>query len=76
MTREASDVKARRYLCEARLTVVLVNADTVRATCRGTGEVYQLGHEPGRGWWCECPARRDCCAHLLALQAVTVRRPG
>jgi hypothetical protein len=50
----------------------------VAATCRGSGEVHHLGHDPGQGWRCSCAARGQC-AHLIALQAVTVRttpRPG
>jgi hypothetical protein len=76
MTRESAEAKANRYLCESRLTVVLVDRDTVRATCRGSGELYELGHTPGRGWWCSCPVRSDRCAHLIALRSVTVRRPA
>jgi hypothetical protein len=75
MSRETVADKANRYLCESRLTVVSVDDDRVRATCHGDGEIYQLGHEPGRGWWCECAARGDCC-HLRALRLVTVRRPA
>ena len=74
MSRESVDDKARRYLAEARLTVLLVDGDTVSAACRGNGEAYQLGHEPGRGWWCSCPVRTDRCAHLEALRLVTIRR--
>ena len=73
MTRETAGAKARRYLAEGRLGVTHVDNDLVTAYCRGQGEVYQLGHHPDRGWWCSCPARRDC-AHLLALMSVTVRK--
>jgi uncharacterized Zn finger protein len=76
MTRETVADKANRYLCESRVTVVSVDGDTVRATCRGSGELYELGHAPGRGWWCSCPAKSARCAHLIALQSVTVRRPA
>lgn len=72
--RESVEVKATRYLAEARLTVTAVNGDHVAATCRGSGEVHDLGHRPGRGWFCSCPVRSDRCAHLLALMSVTVRR--
>jgi hypothetical protein len=74
MTRETVDQKARRYLGEGRLTVTHVDGDFVTATCRGDGEVYELGHEPGRGWICSCPVRSDRCCHLDALRRVTVRR--
>jgi uncharacterized Zn finger protein len=70
---ESAPEKARRYLAEGRLTVLQVDGDLVRAVCRGTGAIYQLGHTPGRGWRCSCAARGDC-AHLLALMSVTVRR--
>jgi hypothetical protein len=78
MTREPVAAKAARYLTEARLTVLRVDGDHVAATCRGSGEVHHLGHDPGRGWHCSCLARGQC-AHLVALQTVTVRttaRPG
>jgi hypothetical protein len=75
MTRESVDAKAARYLREGRLVVTCVDGDLVLAECRGTGEVYSLGHDPVRpgGWHCSCPAARGCC-HLAALMLVTVRR--
>jgi hypothetical protein len=75
VTRESAETKSKRYLIEARLTVLGVDRDRVQATCRGSGELYELGHDPGRGWHCSCPARGRC-AHLIALQTVTVRRPA
>ncbi len=75
MTRETIQAKASRYLISARLTVLAVRGDHVHAQCRGDGEVYDLGHHPARGWWCDCAARRDC-AHLVALRSVVVRRAG
>jgi hypothetical protein len=71
--RETANEKARRYVAEGRLVVTLVAGDVVRATCRGTGESYELGHDPARGWFCSCPARR-WCSHLAALALVAVRR--
>lgn len=68
--RENAATKGRRYLTEARLTVTRVTGDFVAATCRGAGTLYELGHDRD-GWWCNCPAR-STCAHLHALQAVTV----
>jgi hypothetical protein len=75
VARETVQAKAARYLAEARLIVTAVDGDYVAAACRGDGEIYQLGHQPGRGWWCSCPVRSDCCAHLNALRRVTVRTP-
>jgi hypothetical protein len=44
----------------------------IEALCFGdSAEVYRLGFKPGK-WWCECPARSRC-AHLTALQRVTLR---
>ena len=74
MTRETTAAKATRYLVEGRLIVTEVSGDHVAAACRGDGEVYRLGHAPGRGWHCSCPVRTDRCAHLAALRLVTVRR--
>jgi uncharacterized Zn finger protein len=75
MTRESAEVKARRYLGECRLTVISVAGDSVTAVCRGSGDVYNLGHRPRAGWYCSCPAKTGRCAHLLALMSVTVRQP-
>lgn len=72
--RENAEAKARRYLTEARLLITQLDGDTVTATCRGSGEIYQLGHDPETGWHCDCPAHSDGCSHLQALQLVTVRR--
>jgi hypothetical protein len=74
MSRETVAAKAARYLTEARLVITFVNGDHVAAVCRGDGELYRLGHHLPRGWWCECAARTDQCAHLIALRLVTVRR--
>lgn len=74
MTRETTGAKARRYLTEGRLVVTGVDGNHVTAYCRGQGEQYDLGHTPGRGWWCSCPARGDRCAHLAALWLVAIRR--
>ena len=77
MPRENAQAKARRYLTEGRLMIKLLDpvADRVRAHCRGGGHVYNLGYEPGEGWFCECAALSECC-HLIALQLVTVRPQG
>ena len=72
--RESVQDKARRYVLEARLLVTRVDGAVVVAECRGSGEIYHLGHAPGRGWFCSC-ACRGVCSHLLALQHVVVRRP-
>ncbi len=77
MTKEE---KAVRILSERRLTLDVV-ADPARpgyieATCRGSDEVYRLGHVEGRGWACTCEANAKfhrVCSHLLALQMVTVK---
>lgn len=73
--RENADGKGRRLLTEGRLTVEFRgHADITLATCRGdSGEVYDLGFDHNRGWWCTCPARTTC-SHLKALMLVTVRQ--
>ena len=72
--RENAEAKARRYVCEGRLTVLYVRhgGTLVRATCRGDGTTYKLGYWPdAKGWRCDCPAKTGKCAHLLALRLVT-----
>ena len=75
MTRETIESKGRRFLVEGRLVVTHVLGNHVTAVCHGDSGGYDLGHDPRRpgGWWCACPARGEC-AHLVALQLVTVRR--
>jgi uncharacterized Zn finger protein len=68
--RENAASKGRRYLCEGRLHVETVHPHGVAATCRGDGVRYQLGWQPGPGWWCTCPVLTDQCAHLIALRLV------
>lgn len=70
MAREDALAKGRRYLTEARLQIVAVDSERIHALCKGSGVVHHLGWGPG-GWWCNCPALSRC-AHLAALQMVTV----
>jgi len=66
--------KGRRLLSEGRLTLLEVDGDRIKAECRGdSAAVYDTGFSEERGeWYCSCPARSKC-AHLVALQLVTVR---
>ena len=73
MSRESAVAKGARYLVEGRLVVELVEAQRIVASCRGAGEIYQLGYSPG-GWWCSCPVLGRC-SHLHALMTVTVAPP-
>jgi hypothetical protein len=79
MTRETIVAKSARYLAEGRLTVTGVFATDwdrahIEARCKGGGEVYRLGYDWRRGWFCSCPSRGRCC-HLTALKLVVVGRP-
>jgi uncharacterized Zn finger protein len=67
--------KGARYLTEGRLIVRALDehGGTVTADCRGNGAVYALGRDE-TGWFCSCPARRDC-AHLAALRLVVAVEP-
>jgi uncharacterized Zn finger protein len=73
MTRENAEAKGRRYVAEGRLAVVYVSGPMIRATCRGDGEVYRLGHDSARGRFCHCPALTRGCCHLVALRLVCLR---
>jgi hypothetical protein len=74
--RESAEAKGRRSLLEGRLQVEHVDEATIRARCRGGGTVYELGFddvgELEGGWYWSCSALGRC-AHLVALQLVTVR---
>jgi hypothetical protein len=72
VSRETVVEKAHRYLVAGRLIVTHVGDGRIRATCRGSGDLYELGFERGV-WSCSCPARSHSCSHLLALQLVTVQ---
>jgi uncharacterized Zn finger protein len=75
LMRESARTKGARYVSEARLTVTAVDGEHVVATCRGSGALYNVGHDLGRGWHCDCPAR-TVCAHINALCLVVVRADG
>jgi hypothetical protein len=72
VSREDARSKGARYLVEGRLWVRSAGPQGISAWCRGAGELYRLGFDPQRGWWCECPALGRC-SHLWALETVTVR---
>ena len=75
VTRESAHDKGRRYLVEGRLTVRQVSHAGVVAFVRGNGLVYRAEWSPDLGWICNCLARTDQCAHLVALRLVTVANP-
>ena len=72
--RESVDAKALRYLTEGRLVVTYLVGDAVTAVCMGGSGAWDLGHTPGRGWFCSCPVRTDDCCHLRALWLVSIRK--
>jgi hypothetical protein len=72
MTREDAITRGRRLVAEGRLIVNYVSGRVITAVCRGdSGAIHRCGFDPGRGWWCACPALTKC-AHLHALQLVTI----
>jgi uncharacterized Zn finger protein len=68
---ETIAAKAVRYLVEGRVTVLEVRDGFVRASCRGSGAVYEASWQRGEGWLCSCPARTEC-SHLIALKTIVV----
>ncbi len=74
MPREDARTRGVRLLGEGRLVVSLVDEATVVARVRGDhGVIHEAGFLRGR-WHCSCPAKTTC-AHLAALQLVTLE-PG
>lgn len=74
MSRESLEQKAQRYLRESRVRVVWVDQERIEARVRGTEAEHVVTYERG-GWACTCRAAEHGrrCAHLAALQYVTVR---
>lgn len=69
--REDAATKARRYIGEGRLHVLLVHRDRIMAECKGDGAIWHPCFVRG-AWHCDCPhggARN--CSHLAALRLVT-----
>ena len=61
-------------LVEGRLRVLRIEkTGLIVAECRGdSGEVYDLGFDPGpREWRCTCLEMKGRCSHLIALMLVT-----
>jgi uncharacterized Zn finger protein len=73
VTRESARDKGRRYLTEGGLTIRQVDRAGVVAFVRGdSGLMYRTEWNPDLGWCCNCLARTDQCAHLVALRLVVV----
>lgn len=74
--RENAHTKATRYLGEGRLVIRELDEDAgvVQADVRGAGAVWTCGHD-STGWFCDCPARTDQCAHLVAVRLVVALEP-
>jgi hypothetical protein len=73
MPREDARTRGCRLVAEGRLIVSYVSGRVITAVCRGdSGLIHRLGYDPGRGYWCACPALTKC-AHLHALHLVTVK---
>jgi hypothetical protein len=69
---EDAITRGRRLVAEGRLIVSYVSGRSITAVCRGdSGQIHRLGYDPGRQWWCACPAKTKC-AHVHALQLVTI----
>jgi len=79
---ETKAEKARRYLTEGRVTILVANERVAVASVKGDGGTYSCGYDGGHAphWRCTCEAWRlsashPDCAHLLAVKLI-VSRPG
>jgi uncharacterized Zn finger protein len=71
----AVTTKAARYLAAGRVLLLEVAPARVAATVRGTApDPYVVAWTRATDWTCTCPAIGQC-AHLAAVQAVTVGAP-
>lgn len=72
---EASEVKAHQYLVEGRVQVMAANDISAWVEVQGSDKdpyVVRFGSEAG--WWCDCPARKPLCAHVVAAKLVSPLR--
>jgi hypothetical protein len=75
--RENADLKARRYLVEARVRILEAHEDNryLTAEVRGdSGRSYVTGYDAG-SWTCSCPAVGPRCSHVRAVQLISVMEP-
>jgi hypothetical protein len=74
--REDAAAKAKRYLTEARVRVLACDEEdgTICAEVRGDGRIYASGRDES-GWFCDCAAKTDNCAHLRALRLISMLDP-
>ena len=71
MSRENSETKALRYLCEGRVRIRVVTPELVEAEVQGSAEVAYKTRREGRLWSCTCPAWQRQCCHVRAARLVT-----
>lgn len=70
--RENAATRALRLLIEARVMIKRIDDRGVLAEVRGdSGSLRTVTFEIDR-WFCDCPARGERCAHVRAVQLVTV----
>jgi hypothetical protein len=70
------EVKARRYLTEARVRVLVCDeeAGSIGAEVRGDCRLYDVGRDE-EGWFCSCAAQTPDCSHVRALRLITILEP-
>lgn len=74
MPRELVADKAKRYLAEGRVTVLMVNDRRVVASVKGDGAMWRVAWHFGT-WTCTCPNSTTCC-HLRAVRLITAPDTG
>src|SRR4051812_41154597 len=71
---QASADKAHRYLIEGRVQVMSADDETAWVEVHGSdSEPYVVRFAKGV-WWCNCPARKPLCAHVVAARLVSPLR--
>jgi hypothetical protein len=73
MTESSSEIKAKKYLAEGKITVVaLMMTPPVHAVLHAQGSAGQPYVVTYRGdWSCNCPAYTAKCAHIEAAMLIT-----
>lgn len=73
-TRENAETKARRLLVEGRVMIRRLDERGALTDVRGDSGVLRrvIFDAFAELWSCDCPARSEKCAHVLAVAAVVV----
>ena len=78
MPRETAAMKARRLLVQGRVRAIEINEEDGIVVCEvrsDSSRTYSVSFDTSDGWVCDCAAYVRRCAHVQAVQLITVMEP-